>query len=54
VRETINFYAPSDGYISELKIREGQYVEPAEALFNISTLQQVWVSAEILSAKLPY
>ncbi|MGY3979464.1 efflux RND transporter periplasmic adaptor subunit, partial [Aeromonas mytilicola] len=23
VRETINFYAPSDGYISELKIREG-------------------------------
>ncbi|QJT32521.1 efflux RND transporter periplasmic adaptor subunit [Aeromonas media] len=47
VRETINFYAPSDGYISELKIREGQYVEPAEALFNISTLQQVWVSAEI-------
>ncbi|KRV81051.1 efflux RND transporter periplasmic adaptor subunit [Aeromonas caviae] len=47
VSETINFYAPSDGYVSELKIREGQYVEPAEALFNISTLQQVWVSAEV-------
>ena len=40
-------YAPSSGYVSELKVREGQYVEPAAALFNISTLQQVWVSAEV-------
>ena len=28
-------------------MREGQYVEPAAALFNISTLKQVWVSAEV-------
>lgn len=47
VRETIAIYAPSSGYVSELKVREGQYVEPAAALFNISTLQQVWVSAEV-------
>ncbi|MFQ2057144.1 efflux RND transporter periplasmic adaptor subunit [Aeromonas veronii] len=47
VRETISIYAPSSGYVSELKVREGQYVEPAAALFNISTLQQVWVSAEV-------
>ncbi|EOG6960064.1 efflux RND transporter periplasmic adaptor subunit, partial [Aeromonas salmonicida] len=47
VRETIGIYAPSSGYVSELKVREGQYVEPAAALFNISTLQQVWVSAEV-------
>lgn len=47
VRETISIYAPSSGYVSELKVREGQYVEPAAALFNISALQQVWVSAEV-------
>ncbi|MCF5762964.1 efflux RND transporter periplasmic adaptor subunit [Aeromonas veronii] len=47
VRETISIYAPSSGYVSELKVRAGQYVEPAAALFNISTLQQVWVSAEV-------
>ncbi|MFC5705186.1 efflux RND transporter periplasmic adaptor subunit [Aeromonas eucrenophila] len=47
VSETIRIYAPSSGYVSELKVREGQYVEPAAALFNISTLQQVWVSAEV-------
>lgn len=47
MRETISIYAPSSGYVSELKVREGQYVEPAAALFNISTLQQVWVSAEV-------
>lgn len=47
VRETISIYAPSSGYVSELKVREGQYVEPAAALFNISTLKQVWVSAEV-------
>ncbi|MGY6038844.1 efflux RND transporter periplasmic adaptor subunit [Aeromonas sp. AE23HZ002T15] len=47
VQETIRIYAPSSGYVSELKVREGQYVEPAAALFNISPLQQVWVSAEV-------
>jgi membrane fusion protein, copper/silver efflux system len=47
VSETIRIYAPSSGYVSELKVREGQYVEPAAALFNISTLKQVWVSAEV-------
>ncbi|WP_434663261.1 efflux RND transporter periplasmic adaptor subunit [Aeromonas sp. NJAU223] len=47
VQETIRIYAPSSGYVSELKVREGQYVEPAAPLFNISTLSQVWVSAEV-------
>lgn len=47
VQETVRIYAPSSGYVSDLKVREGQYVEPAAALFNISTLQQVWVSAEV-------
>ena len=47
VSETVRIYAPSSGYVSDLKVREGQYVEPAAALFNISTLQQVWVSAEV-------
>ena len=27
-------YAPSSGYVSELKVREGQYVEPAAALLT--------------------
>ena len=43
----MRIYAPSSGYVSELKVREGQYVEPAAPLFNISTLKQVWVSAEV-------
>src|SRR5690606_19345735 len=47
VQETVRIYAPSSGYVSELKVREGQYVEPAAALFNTSTLTQVWVSAEV-------
>lgn len=47
VQETVRIYAPSSGYVSELKVREGQYVEPAAPLFNISTLKQVWVSAEV-------
>ncbi|WP_429151050.1 efflux RND transporter periplasmic adaptor subunit [Aeromonas veronii] len=47
VQETVRIYAPSSGYVSELKVREGQYVEPAAALFNISPLKQVWVSAEV-------
>ncbi|MGL5040359.1 MAG: efflux RND transporter periplasmic adaptor subunit [Aeromonas sp.] len=47
VRETISIYAPSSGYVADLKVREGQYVEPAAPLFTLSPLNQVWVSAEV-------
>lgn len=47
VKQTITFYAPQDGVVSELKIREGFYVNPGNTLLSIAQLDQVWVEAEV-------
>lgn len=47
VEQTIRISAPRSGYLSDLKIREGQYVEPADPLFSLVSLGEVWVSAEL-------
>jgi Cu(I)/Ag(I) efflux system membrane fusion protein len=47
VKQTITFYAPDDGVIDNLNIREGFYVKPGTTLMSIGNLSQVWVIAEI-------
>lgn len=47
VQETIRVPAPRSGYLVDLKVREGQYVDPANPLFSLAALDQVWVSAEL-------
>jgi len=47
VKQTITFYAPEDGVIDNLNIREGFYVKPGTTLMSIGNLNQVWVIAEI-------
>lgn len=47
VKQTITFYAPDNGVIDNLNIREGFYVKPGTTLMSIGNLSQVWVIAEI-------
>ncbi|MDO2949238.1 efflux RND transporter periplasmic adaptor subunit [Aeromonas simiae] len=47
VQQTIRIPAARGGYLVDLKVREGQYVEPADPLFSIASLGEVWVSAEL-------
>jgi Cu(I)/Ag(I) efflux system membrane fusion protein len=47
VKQTITFYAPGDGVIDNLNIREGFYVKPGTTLMSIGNLSQVWVIAEV-------
>ena len=45
--QLINIYAPQDGIVNELNVREGDYVSPGTKLFNIVDLSSVWLIAAV-------
>lgn len=45
----ITFYSPETGYVTQVNITEGMYVEEGGTLFKITSLNQVWVEAQIYS-----
>ncbi len=47
VQQNITFYAPQNGVIENLKIREGFFVKPGSTLMSIGDLSEVWVEAEV-------
>ncbi|MFT4732662.1 MAG: Cu(I)/Ag(I) efflux system membrane fusion protein [Gammaproteobacteria bacterium] len=47
VQQTVVFTAPQTGFIDNLNIREGFYVQPGMTLMSIGALDEVWVEAEI-------
>ena len=49
VQSSIRFYAPQDGVVHNLSIREGFYVQPGTTLFSIANLDHVWIEAGVLA-----
>lgn len=47
VQQHITFFAPQNGVVENLKIREGFFVKPGSTLMSIGDLSQVWVKAEV-------
>jgi len=47
VQQRITFYAPQQGVVENLKIREGFFVKPGSTLMSIGGLSKVWVEAEV-------
>ena len=43
----ITFYSPEAGYVTEVNITEGAYVEEGGTLLKITSLNQVWVEAQL-------
>ena len=41
------FYAPANGIVTELGVRQGMQVDPGMNLFSIADLSSVWVTAEV-------
>lgn len=46
------FFANESGYVSEVKITEGMYVDEGSPITKITSLKQVWVEAQIYSNEL--
>jgi len=47
VQQFITFYAPQQGVVKQLDIREGFYVKPETMMLSIADLSQVWVKADV-------
>lgn len=43
------FYSSEAGYVSEVKIMEGMYVEEGSPILKITPLNQVWIEAQLYS-----
>ncbi|WP_084182940.1 efflux RND transporter periplasmic adaptor subunit [Nevskia soli] len=42
----VGYYAPADGYVMELGVRQGAAVQPGTTLFQLADLGTVWINAE--------
>ncbi|RDH82313.1 MAG: efflux RND transporter periplasmic adaptor subunit [endosymbiont of Galathealinum brachiosum] len=47
----IKVYAPQDGIVSMLSVREGMYVKPANRVMTLADLSSVWVLAEVFESQ---
>jgi len=47
VPQTITVFAPQDGVVSQLKVREGMYVKPGTVVMSLADLSSVWLLAEV-------
>ena len=47
VQQTITLYAPQDGVVSTLPVREGMFVRPAMRVMSLADLSSVWLLAEV-------
>ena len=51
VPQTIGIYAPQDGIVSMLMVRDGMYVKPTNRVMTLADLSSVWVLAEIFESQ---
>lgn len=47
VKQRISLYAPQDGVVSELPVREGMFVKPTMRVMTLADLSSVWLLAEV-------
>ncbi len=47
VKQNISVYAPQDGVVSDLPVREGMFVSPSMKVMTLGDLSSVWLLAEV-------
>ncbi|MBY0435087.1 MAG: efflux RND transporter periplasmic adaptor subunit [Cyclobacteriaceae bacterium] len=50
----ITFYSNRSGYLSELLVREGEYVEIGSPMFRLADLNSLWIEAQLYSSEINY
>ncbi len=51
VPQTISVFAPQDGFVSMMTVREGMYVKPSTQVMTLADLSSVWVLAEVFESQ---
>lgn len=47
VQQRISIYAPQDGVVSSLSVREGMFIKPENRVLSLADLSSVWIIAEV-------
>jgi len=47
----VSYYAPQDGVVAELNIREGMYVEPSRSIISLVNMTTIWLVANIFESQ---
>jgi len=51
VRETVTFYAPQSGVVTNFLVRQGMFVKPGMKLMSIGDLGEVWLEAQVFESQ---
>jgi len=51
VPQTISIYAPQDGIVTFMKVRDGMYVKPSTKVMTLADLSSVWMIAEVFESQ---
>jgi len=54
VKQTISIYAPQDGVVSKMLVREGMFVKPSMRVMTLGDLSSVWVLAEVFERQVEW
>ncbi len=54
VQQNITFYAPQNGFVDVLNIRQGFFVKPAMTLMSIGDIDSIWVEAEVIENQITH
>jgi Cu(I)/Ag(I) efflux system membrane fusion protein len=46
------FYSPSDGYVTDLKSHEGDYISEGTIIFRLANLSNLWAEAQVYASQL--
>lgn len=49
VSPLITFFSPATGYVSEVNVTKGMYVEEGSTIIKITSLNKIWVEAQLYS-----
>lgn len=50
----MKFYSPNSGYVIELAVREGEYVDIGTPILKIADLSSLWIEAQLYSDEVKY
>ncbi len=46
-RQTIDIYAPQNGIVARLNVRQGMYIKPSTEIMSLADLSSVWLLADV-------
>lgn len=52
--ENLTVTSPQDGYLLELNVREGMFVEPGNTIMSLADLSEIWVDVDVFEQQIDW